>query len=417
MSSSNTVTDTQNSPDRRPMSSLSAGELAALWEEARLAYPLYVALASELGMAPSPYPADELPPARPTRSAFGRDLKWLDSIDEQLLAYQMRQLQPGVLNASEPRLRAFIQRQLRTPNKTKANRDKVDWLLVQYFALCASEELYRNEISLADVARVLRPVLAAEDTTLPECCGSLEEILRNLSHCQSLRDILENGLLDQGRLLKDAAGAKYYDPAALVAFCRFSFLLRRAFIRLLHADLSAVKEAIDALEAKRVKTVDCRRAGFSAAETTAQLRYFCENWRQPFQKDYTEHSVTRSFEQLLALRTDLEEALDRTRQDDSSESIRRNASDAQASSLDFMKESAATVDEPKSFGHAPSAASDEDDAPLTAHSVASAPPRMKTQHPKPHALSPTDLDGSADAKECLKSITEYTLSLHDALPI
>src|SRR5690242_4915424 len=39
------------------------------------------------------------------------------------------------------------------------------------------------------------------------------------------------------------------------------------------------------------------------------LRHFCETWRQPFQKDYTESSVTHSFEQLLALRADLEEVL------------------------------------------------------------------------------------------------------------
>jgi hypothetical protein len=86
-------------------------------------------------------------------------------------------------------------------------------------------------------------------------------------------------------------------------------LLRRAFIRMLHADLNAVRNAIDTLEAKGVKSVDCRGAGFSAAETTIQLRYFCENWRQPFQKDYTNSSVQRAFEQLLAVRADLEEAL------------------------------------------------------------------------------------------------------------
>ena len=40
-----------------------------------------------------------------------------------------------------------------------------------------------------------------------------------------------------------------------------------------------------------------------------QLRYYCENWRQPFHKDYTANSVRRAFEQLLALRADLEEAL------------------------------------------------------------------------------------------------------------
>jgi hypothetical protein len=86
-------------------------------------------------------------------------------------------------------------------------------------------------------------------------------------------------------------------------------LLRRAFIRLLHADLNAVHLAIETLDSIGVQTVDCRRAGFSAAEPTIQLRFYCENWRQPFHKDYTANSVRRAFEQLLALRADLEEAV------------------------------------------------------------------------------------------------------------
>jgi hypothetical protein len=72
-----------------------------------------------------------------------------------------------------------------------------------------------------------------------------------------------------------------------------------------------VRETIHSLDKLGVKTIDCRRAGFSAAETTIQLRFFCENWRQPFQKDYTENSVSHAFEQLLALRADLEDALER----------------------------------------------------------------------------------------------------------
>jgi len=288
---------------------LRASELASRWAEARLAYPLYAALASQFGLAQLPHPINELPPVRPTRSVFEQDLKWLDDIDERILAYQIRQLSPNVLNSKEETLRAVIHRQLRKPDKTTIDRDKIDLLLVQYFALCAPEELYRGEIRLNDVARVLQPVLLEADATPLEWCEPLEAILASLDQCRSLRDLMEGGLLEQGRLLKDAAGCMFYDPAALVAFCRFNFLLRRAFIRLLHADLKAVRETIQTLDAKAVKTVDCRRAGFSAAETTAQLRTFCENWRQPFQKDYTESSVNRAFEQLLALRADLEEAL------------------------------------------------------------------------------------------------------------
>lgn len=284
-------------------------DFSARWNEARLVYPLYAALATQFELAPLPHPPGEVPPARPTRGVFDADLKWLDTIDQKVQAFQMRQLPPAVLNASEESLRALVHRQLKRPDKTNADRDKIDLLLVQYFALCASEDLVHKEITLEDVARILQPVLPQVDATPLEWCEPLEQILEKTKRCQSLRDMMEDGLLEQGRLLKDSAGAMFYDPAALVAFCRFNFLLRRAFIRMLHADLSALREAINSLESKGVKSVDCRGAGFSAAETTIQLRYFCENWRQPFQKDYTQSSVRRAFEQLLALRADLEEAL------------------------------------------------------------------------------------------------------------
>ena len=286
-------------------------EFAARWTEARLAYPLYSALATQFELAPALYPAGELPALRPTRDVFDRDLQWFDAIDEKVRAFQIRQLPSEILNASEEALRAFIQRLLKRPGKTNADRDKIDLLLVQYFALCAPEALYREEIKLADVARVLQPVLVEADAASLDWCEPLEQILKTLDGCHSLRDMMEHGLLEQGRLLKDSAGDMFYDPAALVAFCRFNFSLRRAFIRMLHADLNAVKTAVDVLESAGVKSVDCRRAGFSAAETTARLRYYSENWRQPFHKDYTESSVSRAFEQLLALRADLEEAVAR----------------------------------------------------------------------------------------------------------
>jgi hypothetical protein len=303
------ITDTEGA--HKPGSGGSA-EFAARWTEARLAYPLYAALAAQFELALAPYPAGELPPARPTRDVFDRDLQWFDAIDEKVRAFQIRQLPPEVLNSSEEALRAFIQRLLKRSGKTNADRDKIDLLLVQYFALCAPEALYRQEIKLADVARVLQPVLIEADASNLDWCEPLEQILKTLEDCHSLRDMMEHGLLEQGRLLKDSAGDMFYDPAALVAFCRFNFSLRRAFIRMLHADLSAVKTAVDVLESAGVKSVDCRRAGFSAAETTARLRYYSENWRQPFHKDYTESSVSRAFEQLLALRADLEEAVVRT---------------------------------------------------------------------------------------------------------
>jgi hypothetical protein len=336
---------------------------------------------------------------------FDRDLQWFDTIDENLLAYQLRQVPPATLHSSEPSLRAFIQRQLRKPDKSTVDRDKVDWLLVQYFAFCAPEELYREDIQLEDVALVLQPVLTTADSTPLEWCDPLDKILHHLERCDSLRDIMENGLLEQGRLLKDSAGCMFYDPAALVAFCRFNFLLRRTFIRLLHADLSAIREAVEELEAKGVKAVDCRRAGFSAAETTSQLRHFCGNWKQPFQKDYTESAVTRSFEQLLALRTDLDEALGRFRPRESEqETIDASAMAASDSPSAIPTETSIPLaDAPPNIslaspGNAPG-------------SLPSAKKRSETENSSNSLCASSALPtGAAEADKCLEAIGEQLIA-------
>ncbi len=388
-------------------------DFAAQWAEARLAYPLYVSLATQFEFAPAPHPPGELPPLRPTREVFDRDLEWLDSVDKQVRAFQIRQLPPVVLNRSEETLRAFIHRQLRKPDKNEFDRDKIDLLLVQYFALCAPEELYRNQIRLQDVAKVLQPVLSEADSTPLEWCRPLEQILEKAEQCRSLRDLMELGLLEQGRMLKDSAGCMFYDPAALVAFCRFNFLLRRAFIRLLHADLSAVRQAVEALDAQRVKTVDCRRAGFSAAETTSHLRFFCENWRQPFQKDYTQSSVTRAFEQLLALRADLEEALTRVRsghlqdeqaQDDSihAEMIER-AAETQIHSPAPPVQAAPPIEQ-LDASHLVAPSPKE---PPAASSPADAVPQREQKSAAEVPPSPT---APADAEKCLESIWEQLIA-------
>jgi hypothetical protein len=389
---------------------LAAANPAALWTQTCLAYPLYAALGTQFSFAPLPHPAGELPPARPTREQFDRDLKWLDEIDDKVRAFQIRQLPSELLYASEPGLRAFIQRQLRKPDKTNFDRDKIDLLLVQYFALCASPELCRGEISLEDVAKVLEPVLPEADATPLEWCSPLEDILQKLGRCHSLRDLMEDGLLEQGRLLKDSAGCMFYDPAALVAFTRFNFLLRRAFIRLLHADLSAVSQSIEALHAKDVRSVDCRRAGFSAAETTVRLRHFCDNWRQPFHKDYTSSSVTQAFEQLLALRADLEEALAGANRTVSTGTPEQSFDE----NLAAMSTSAPRIDAQAAPAAHPVAGTTENgNAALPATNAARSEPATvsaPSKTAKRDTSTPASPTGAAEAEKCLEAIWEQLIA-------
>ena len=398
---------------------------ASQWKEARLVYPMYAALAAKFDLAPSPYAeTGEEPPARPTRQVFDKHIAWMGAIDAKVLAYQIRQIPPDTLNASEENMRAFILRHLRKPDKTEADRDKIDLLLVQYFALCAPEDLYRKPIGLDDVARVLSPVLPEADPTPLEWCAPLDELLEKLELCQSLRDLLEGGLLEQGRMIKDSAGHMFYDPAALVAFCRFNFVLRRTFIHLLHADLAAVKEAVSQLEANGVKSADCRRAGFSAAETLVNLRHFCENWRQPFQQDYTQGSVTHAFEQLLALRADLEDALARKGAAVPAGAPAKPAAAKVSAELDdaewekLMQASAETSIAPEPPKPPVKA------APAPKAPVAAAPPAKATAPAAPKAAAPATLAAPAkpkaapapapeslmDPDKCLETIWEQLIA-------
>jgi hypothetical protein len=407
--------DTATKPPTRGQktSEAAAEEFAARWAEARQAYPLYATLATQFNLAPLPYPMGELPPQRPTRDVFDSDLQWLDAIDEKVRAFQIRQLPSEILNSSEEALRSFTQRQLRKADKTAADRDKIDLLLVQYFALCAPVELYREAIKLEDVARVLQTVLTEADSTPLEWCEPLEKILETLDHCHSLRDLMEHGLLEQGRLVKESAGPMFYDPAALVAFCRFNFSLRRAFIRMLHADWTAVQQAVDALEAGGVKSVDCRRAGFSAAETTMQLRAWCENWRQPFHKDYTESSVSHAFEQLLALRADLEEALGHSRPEMLSAVVPTPQRRPSAPAVEAKKASAEQAPPPAAAVQVspPMPKKAETSAVLsdrTPQATAVSPSANKPA--KSAADGPTQPTAAAETEKCLEAIWEQLIA-------
>jgi len=60
-----------------------------------------------------------------------------------------------------------------------------------------------------------------------------------------------------------------------------------------------------------VRIIDCHHFGLSAEEPLAKIREVADEWKQPFQKEYTERAVNQTFEKLLGLRTDVEKALEK----------------------------------------------------------------------------------------------------------
>jgi hypothetical protein len=284
----------------------------AQWTETRSVFPIYLALAKQLEFEIPFSHAKRNLPEKPDLELFSQVQEWLDSMDLRVLVHQLRHLlQMTTLNASESGLRALISRHLRKPKKSNVDRNKIDFLLVQYFALCAPAKIYHKQIELVDVAQVMQPVLGEVDASPLTWCAPLEKMIEELREFRSLREILKTNFIEEGRKVKETAGGMFYDPAALVAFIRFNFLLRRTLIELMHADLIAIRSGLSQLEGAAVRILDCHHFGLSATEPISKIRVTADEWKQPFQKEYTERSVSQAFEKLLGLRTDVEHGLEK----------------------------------------------------------------------------------------------------------
>ena len=283
----------------------------AQWEEARSVFPIYVALAKQLAIDIPIPPAKRNLPETTDLELFSQVQSWLDSMDERVLVHELRHLlQMTTLNASETGLQSLIQRHLRKLTKTNIDRDKIDFLLVQYFALCAPAKIYHKQIEPDDVAAVLKPVLGEVPVKPLPWCEPLERMIEALRGFRTLRSITKSDFVAQGRKVKESARSGFYEASALLAFTRFNFLLRRTLIELMHADLIAIRLGLQQLENAGIATLSCASYSGTSAEPLAKIKQIADEWKQPFQKEYTESSVTQAFEKLLGLRTDVEHALE-----------------------------------------------------------------------------------------------------------
>ena len=280
------------------------------WVEARSVFPIYLAIAKQVG-APIPAGADKKPlPEIPSAELFGQVRTWLDKIDQIVQPHQLRQLlQTTMLNASEGGLRAMILRYLRKTAKETLDRDKIDFLLVQYFVLSAPTQVYHGPLELDTVAQVMRPILGPVAPKPLEWCAPLESMITTMQSYRSLREMLKASFILEGRRVKEKAGAMFYEPTALLSFIRFNFLVRRTLIELMHADLQAIRAALGTLSDAHVKSLDCKPAGLSSAEPIQKILQIAKEWKQPFQGEYNERTVSSAFDKLLALRAVSEQAV------------------------------------------------------------------------------------------------------------
>ncbi len=282
-------------------------EAAAQWRAARQLYPVYAALVRQFDLGIELSRDLENPADRSEPEVLERVWKWFDDVDERAQVFQLRQLMQFSALATEQNLHLLIDRQLGKPAHSELDRDKLDFLMVQYFAHCVPPDLNEHNTEFSGVAEVLEPVLGKVTGPAPEALKPLEQALEVLRWCRSLNDVLQNGVLEHGRRIKSAIGEKYFEPAALVEFVRFNFFLRRAFFRLLQTDLHAMRRTLDELEKQGHSIVDCSQAGLSAEESLAALRQKLVEWKKPFQASYSEGPLP--FAEIVAVQAALAHAL------------------------------------------------------------------------------------------------------------
>jgi hypothetical protein len=281
-------------------------QLTAEWTAARILYPTYSALAREFVIDLTPCNDLEAGVEQPPQESVEQARQWLEEMDERIQIHQLRQFLQTTTMVTPQLLQTLLLHHLHKYEKSPSDRDKIDFLIVQLFSLAAPSRLEDSSVTVEYVAKILTPVLGTVDTTIPVWLQPLENVLQSAQKARTLNELLHSGILEQGRKFKVQSGENYFLPVAMIAFARFSFLMRRVFFRLMHQDLNAIFDGLRELEQRGVTTIDCRRAQFSAEEPILRLRMICQSWKVMFQAEYSSGQPLRM---LVDLRAAIDDAL------------------------------------------------------------------------------------------------------------
>src|SRR5271165_5323360 len=134
-------------------------DLATQWNYARRLYPIYFELAREFAIDVKPCPDLEAGVDTPGKESVQQANEWLDKMDQLIQVHQMRQfLQTSSLVTPDGLLSMLQHFLVKTPHSDIV-RDKIDFLLVQYFSQMAPTGVADAEVDLAYAAQALEPVL------------------------------------------------------------------------------------------------------------------------------------------------------------------------------------------------------------------------------------------------------------------
>src|SRR5579871_2021362 len=114
-----------------------AQDLATQWISARRLYPIYFELAREFAIEVKPCADLEAGVDTPGKDSVEQANQWLEQMDTLVQVHQLRQFLQTSSLVNQEGLVLLLQHFLSKGSKTEVVRDKVDFLLVQYFSQLA----------------------------------------------------------------------------------------------------------------------------------------------------------------------------------------------------------------------------------------------------------------------------------------
>lgn len=226
---------------------------------------------------------------------------WLGEVDERVRAFHFRVvLQTTDVAAAEQKLTTLVERYLHKPSRSDSDRDKLDFLLSHYLAVCAPPSFHERKLELEDVADVLEGVLGECSTILPQSLAPLEELIESAESLTSLRVFVNSRIIERGRALKVSLGDSYFASSALVALTRFNYIVRRTYRRLIDLDASAVIAGLRKLMSYGADMLDCGSAGMGV-EPIGKLLKTVESWKSPRMREYGSEDPSLELMELRAI--------------------------------------------------------------------------------------------------------------------
>lgn len=260
----------------------------AQWTALQAVYRAFMALAKQFRYGQAPYEFLECGSAAERAEVMAAATEWLDRVDRKVAVHELRKLLHAPEFRDDHTIQALIARYLAKPERTGADRDKLDYLLAHFL-----REHSNERTTLEQAARRLEPLLGETSLEIPVWLSPLQEFTAEIERCATLRDLDTRQIIQRGRDFKVNAREMYFGPSALVAFAWSNCVLAANFARLLRADLQAIESLLDQLDSCGVGKVNCSEIMLGPAEPLESIRDMWRNWQRPNYQDYSDLSFQR----------------------------------------------------------------------------------------------------------------------------